>query len=130
MADAHVSSDWTPAMGKGRWSKRAGRAMVEAWRRSGESRAAFARRHGLGAHRVKYWLDRIEGQGNGAQPSARRQSAEVTFAPVRVVDADPAQVSAPVALEVVIGAAVVRVPPGFDEQHLRRVVSAIGGIAC
>ena len=127
MADAQVASEWTAPTGKGRWSKKAGRAMVEAWRQSGESRAAFARRYGLGVHRVTYWISRLDGLDHRARQSSHRQSPEVTFAPVRVVNAE---LPSACTLDVVIGAAVVRVPPVFDEAHLRRVVSALGGITC
>lgn len=41
------------------WSEADGRAVVEAWRRSGESRSAFAKRHGLQTRRLKYWAGRL-----------------------------------------------------------------------
>ncbi|MEO7729652.1 MAG: hypothetical protein ABIY55_01665, partial [Kofleriaceae bacterium] len=41
------------------WSEADGRAVIEAWRRSGESRSAFARRHGLQTKRLKYWAERL-----------------------------------------------------------------------
>jgi transposase-like protein len=41
------------------WSEAEGRAVIEAWRRSGESRSAFARRHGLQTKRLKYWAGRL-----------------------------------------------------------------------
>ena len=130
MADAQAQSGWVAPTGKGHWSKAAGRKMVEAWRQSGESRAEFARRYGLRAHRVKYWIDRVGGSDDRARPAGRRQRPrDVTFAPVRVVDSGPGVVSGSVPLEVVLGAAVVRVPPGFDEAHLRRLLAALGGAA-
>lgn len=33
--------------------------MIEAWRRSGEPGAVFARRHGLQSKRIKYWAARL-----------------------------------------------------------------------
>lgn len=45
------------------WSEEQGRAIVEAWRQSGEPAAVFARRHGLHAKRLAYWnrrLSRVE----------------------------------------------------------------------
>lgn len=36
-----------------------GRAVVEAWRRSGETATKFARRHGLRAKRIVYWDARL-----------------------------------------------------------------------
>ena len=41
------------------WSEADGRAVIEAWRRSGESRSAFARRQGLQTKRLKYWAGRL-----------------------------------------------------------------------
>jgi hypothetical protein len=41
------------------WSEAEGRAVVDAWRRSGETAPAFARRHGLQTKRIKYWSERL-----------------------------------------------------------------------
>jgi hypothetical protein len=90
--------------------------MAEALRRSGETPAAFARRHGLQEERVRRW-------GRWGRTAAGR--AGVAFAPVRVVTAE-----ASAALEVAVGGAVVRVKAGFDAALLRQVVGALGGGAC
>jgi hypothetical protein len=45
------------------WSEEQGRAVVEAWRQSGESATVFSRRHGLHTKRLAYWnrrLSRVE----------------------------------------------------------------------
>jgi transposase-like protein len=41
------------------WSEEQGRAVVEAWRQSGEPATVFARRHGLHAKRLAYWNRRL-----------------------------------------------------------------------
>jgi hypothetical protein len=41
------------------WSEAEGRAVIEAWRRSGETAPVFARRHGLRSNRIKYWAGRL-----------------------------------------------------------------------
>jgi hypothetical protein len=41
------------------WSEADGRAVIEAWHRSGEPSAVFARRHGLQSKRLKYWAARL-----------------------------------------------------------------------
>jgi transposase-like protein len=41
------------------WSEKEGRAVVEAWRQSGELATVFARRHGLHAKRLAYWNRRL-----------------------------------------------------------------------
>ena len=129
MAPAEGTRDWTPP-GKGeRWSAEVGRTMLEAFRESGEGQAAFARRHGLNSQRIYYWQQRL---GSSTPTAARQQRAPgpVMFAPVRVVGSANGAGAAAMALEVVVGTAVVRVPPGFDEGHLRRVLATLGGVGC
>jgi hypothetical protein len=41
------------------WSEAEGRAVVEAWHRSGEPRPVFARRHGWTSNRISYWVTRL-----------------------------------------------------------------------
>lgn len=97
--------------------------MAAAWRASGESRAAFARRHGLDAQRVCRWI--------GWFADARRDAAAIAFAPVRVIGGDaPLAPRSGTGIEIAVGAAVVRVERDFDDEHLRRVVAALGGGAC
>ena len=42
------------------WREADARVVVEAWRRSGLSVAAFARRHGLTAQRLAYWRAHVD----------------------------------------------------------------------
>jgi transposase-like protein len=128
MANGEALLSWSPPAG-GRWSEAVGRAMVEAFRRSGESLGAFARRHGMQAQRVKYWVDRFEGRSTAGRAAGRSaRAACVTFAPLQVVEPAPPTESAPI--EVVVGSAVVRVPAGFDQAHLSRVLAALAGTPC
>lgn len=126
MAEAELIPDWTPPARGGRWTVEVGWAMVESLRRSGESQGAFARRHGIQEQRVRYWLSRVEGRAAGSGLTGR-ETKPVTFAAVRVVQAPKV---AAIRLDVVVGAAVVRVPVEFDEHHLRRVVAALQGASC
>ncbi|MGH8749710.1 MAG: IS66 family insertion sequence element accessory protein TnpA [Burkholderiales bacterium] len=114
-------AEWTPPRGRARWQLADGELMVAALRASGETPAAFARRHGLHEVRVQRWVARV---GRKARPAAPVQP--VAFAPVHVTSAQPA-VSG---LEVVVGGAVVRVGRGFDGDLLRRVVAALGEASC
>lgn len=98
--------------------------MVEALRRSGESAAVFARRHGLELVRVERWARRL---ARAAEP-ATAEAESVPFAPVRVVAEQSAASAA--ALEVVVGGAIVRVGHDFDAELLRRVVAALVEAAC
>ena len=44
--------------------------MIEAWRRSGEPKAAFAKRHGLQPKRLRYWAGRLAHEQEAARPLA------------------------------------------------------------
>jgi transposase-like protein len=113
--------EWTPPRGRPRWQLADGELMVAALRASGETPAAFARRHGLHEVRVQRWVARVGRKARSATPVQ-----PVAFAPVRVTSAQPA-VSG---LEVVVGGAVVRVGRGFDDDLLRRVVAALAEASC
>lgn len=116
-----ASAEWTPPRGRARWQLADGELMVAALRASGETPAAFARRHGVHEVRVQRWVARVGRKSRSTSPVS-----PVVFAPVRVTAA-PAPAGG---LEVVIGGAVVRVGPGFDGDLLRRVVAALGEAAC
>ena len=105
--------EWTPPRGRPRWTMAEGELMVAALRASGETPAAFARRHSLHEVRVQRWVARVGRKARSA-------------APVRVTSAQ----SAASGLEVVVGGAVVRVDRGFDDELLRRVVAALGEASC
>ena len=45
----------------GYWRESTARVMVDAWRGSGETVAAFARRHGVDRRRLARWVRRVEG---------------------------------------------------------------------
>src|SRR5690606_26312583 len=61
------------------WSEDEGRRAVEAWRRSGETATAFARRHGLRAKRLVWWSKRL---------AASKTPVTVSFAPAVVANSD------------------------------------------
>jgi len=62
-----------------RWSEAEGERMVDAWRGSGESRTAFARRYGFAVHWLAY---RITTTADPRGPVTER--GPVPFHPVRV----------------------------------------------
>jgi hypothetical protein len=110
-----------------------GRALVEAWRVSGLSGAAFCRQHDLRAQRLHYWRERlgypIKAVGEPSRPPVARPPADDGFVQL-VVSTPPRALSTHV--DVVVGGAVIRVGSGFDADLLRRVVGALGGdpLAC
>jgi hypothetical protein len=85
------------------WSEAEGRAVIESWRRSGESRSAFAKRHGLQTKRLRYWAGRLSRAEKpartlalvaatvvGAELSAVIRAGEVT---IELSSATPEQVA-------------------------------------
>lgn len=104
-----------------------GRALVEAWRVSGLSGAAFCRQHNLRAQRLHYWRERL---GYPIKVVSEPLCAPVAHPPTTdgfvqmVVRAQPGPPSPHV--DIVVGGAVIRVGPGFDATLLRGVVGALG----
>lgn len=62
--------------------------MIEAWRRSGESKGAFAKRHGLQPKRLRYWAGRLAHAEAAARPLALLPATVVGAALSAVVRAD------------------------------------------
>lgn len=102
------------------WRAADAERVLEAWRRSGQSVAAFARQHGVSKVRVLRWRDRLK-------PPARP-----VFHPVRVVQgARPLAPATPVALELELhGGRRIRVYAGFDPAVLEALVRTIEGWGC
>lgn len=128
------AGEWSPP--RERWTIEDARRMAEAWRRSGEKVGTFARRHGVGAERVRWWLRRLEQQ---QQQQGSPQVAPVRFAPVRLVERPAAEAlrreqslaAQAGGLEVVIaGKRVIRVGGQFDPALLRQVVAALEELPC
>jgi hypothetical protein len=101
-------SAWTPrAATESMWRER-----VLAWRASGERAAAFAKAHGFAPATLRWWASRVE-------PARAARFVRVVPRALTVV---------PVAEVVVeIGAARLRVTPGFDAALLAAVAHALGG---
>jgi transposase-like protein len=102
------------------WREGQARVVVEAWRRSGESLAAFARAHGIGRRRLERWARRLGVTGGGirfhrVQLVERRGSAS-----------DARGGGAPIEIEGASGRRV-RVFPGFAAEDLGRVLEVLEG---
>jgi len=94
--------------------------VVEAWRRSGQSGAAFARAHGLSCARLMRWRDRL------------KRSMAPVFHPVRIVETERpvvGGVSASLELELQ-GGRRIRVQAGFDPELLERLVRTVESWGC
>jgi len=76
---AERARNWKQAAAAGRrWDESDGRSAVAAWQRSGESASAFARRHGIGAHRLWWWQKRLGEGGGAAGVGVDRKAQEVS----------------------------------------------------
>jgi transposase-like protein len=67
MARRTAEGGFSELQGSRPWSEDEARRVIDAWRESGETVAAFARREGLVAHRVYWWRGRL---GGGSLPAA------------------------------------------------------------
>ena len=94
--------------------------VLEAWRRSGQSGAAFARHHGLSRARLLRWRDRLT------------RSVAPRFHPVHVVQrAEPIAVTGTAALELELRSGHrIRVHAGFDPELLQALVRTVEGWGC
>jgi len=111
------------AVEKRYWREADGRAVVTAWRRSGEPLSSFARVHGVKAQRIAWWATRL--QASASEP--------VRFHPVRLLEsASSSGKASGEAIEVVLAdGRRVRVPAGFVAEDLARVLRVLeGGARC
>ena len=102
------------------WRAADAERVVEAWRRGGQSGAAFARQHELSVARLLRWRDRL------------KRSAAPVFHPVRVVKRVRAIAApAPEPLELELrGGRRIRVAAGFDPELLEQLVRTVEGWGC
>jgi hypothetical protein len=106
-----------------------GRALVEAWRTSGLTGAAFCRERNIRAQRLHYWRERlgypikVVGQ-QGCQATVPSAPSPRTDGFVQVV-VGGASPSTDTYVDIVVGDATIRVRSGFDGGLLRSVVEAL-----
>jgi hypothetical protein len=100
---------------KAKWDVTDARAVVRAWRASGESKAAFARRLGINEQRLGYWAARV------SEPSGK----PVRFHRVRVTGSAELAGS----IEIHISGCRVVAHSGTRTEDLRAVLSAIRDVA-
>lgn len=93
---------------------------IEAWRRSGESLSAWAKRRGLSRDALEYWKRRFAGKA--AAPDA--------WTALRLIPVTPVAATGPAGcgpLELVIERGGLRVvlPPDFDAGALSRLLDVV-----
>ena len=93
------------------------RDLIDRWKASGQSVAAFCAAHGVSQATFYAWRKRLAAR----TPSTARTAP--AFAAVRVVPDATAEVILPTGL-------IVRVPVGADPAAIARLVAALGGAPC
>lgn len=93
--------------------------LLRRWQRSGQTAAAFCRRHGIKPQRLSYWK-RVLGLAGPVVPRGSRR-ARSRFVPVRLVEAGGA---APVEILLASGDRLV-VHDGSSLELLRRAVAIL-----
>lgn len=94
--------------------------LVGEFERSGQSGAAFCRRHGLRPQRLSYWR-RVLGR---RKAGPRRSRAPVSFTPVRVVASDGLALAGGVEVMLLGGERLV-VRPGTPVELVRSVLGVL-----
>lgn len=94
------------------------RAVVEAWKRSGQTINAFCRARQLTRSNFDRWRRIL-----AAQPSVSVPLSPPAFVPVRVVPDPMAEV-------VLRSGVVVRLPLGATPEAVTRLVTAVGAASC
>ena len=91
--------------------------LIDRWKASGQSVAAFCAAHRVSQATFYYWRKRLASRSRSTTPPAP------AFAPVRVVPGPTAEVVLPNGL-------IVRVPVATDPATIARLVAALGGAGC
>ena len=97
---------------------------VTRWQSSGLDLDAFAAREGIASKRLRWWRSNLGRLGLSAPfvNSTVTASTVLSFVQLEAPPLEPAPW-----LEVVANGRVVRVPPGFDERTLMRILSVVDG---
>ena len=83
-----AKKQWKRLAGKRRWTEAEARVVVDAWRASGQRVQTFAREHGVGAWRLRYWAPRLEtGSGSRKSTPASKATAQLRLVPAVITGA-------------------------------------------
>ena len=93
------------------------RDLIDRWKASGQSVAAFCAANRVSQATFYTWRKRLPNRTRGTRPPAP------AFAPVRVVPDPMAEIVLP-------NGFIVRVPATTDPAAVARLVAALGGTAC
>jgi hypothetical protein len=121
MTPQKKSSEQSAVLQKPYWRSSDAQEILDLWRRSGMSMAAFARSRGLELSRLARWRKRLSA-GESPSPGFHR---------VRVVESLAAPEPAGQGVEVlVVGGRRVAVRPGFDGDLLAEVIRILESLSC
>lgn len=99
------------------------RGVLEQWRSSGMSRAGFCRLRSINYHTLSQWKSRLEADRGG---SSRRNGSSRPGRPGFVEVAVPAAAMPAATYEITLaGGRSLRVPPGFDESDVARLIAVV-----
>lgn len=119
MSHSNVSVELARLKHSSYWREQDGRVVVEALRKSGLPLATFARQHGLGTTRVRWWRNRLE------ERAAVPPVTSAALVPVTLVGT-LGPTAKPSLLEVVLPSGhVVRVGTDFDAEALVKLVRVL-----
>ena len=107
------------------------RRLAERWKASGLRKSTFCEREGVSDASLHWWLrELVRRDGRGKRAPVRRiapRKPAARFVPLKVI---PATRPVATTLELVVAGQVVRIPPDFDAEALRRLVACLEGRAC
>ena len=109
----------TSAGGRRRWSADEKSRILEEATAPGAVVSEVARRHGMSPQHLFTWL---------RQAKRKAAASPLAFTPVVVVPDPPQPAPAPgrdAVIEIAVGSAVIRVPPGVDAATLALVLNAL-----
>lgn len=117
------------------WSRREATVVLARLAASGLDIAAFARQHGIPDKRIRRWKAKLPSQhALVAREAVTVDEPTIPLVPVRVVGTHVETMGtggASSPLEVVVrGGRAVRVPAGFDDETLARVVTVLEALPC
>lgn len=117
------------------WSRREAVVVLARLAASGLEVAAFARQHGIPDKRIRRWKEKLPSPpALIAHEAGTEAELTIPLVPVRVVgeSIEPRRTTVcPSQLEVVVcGGRAVRVPAGFDDETLARVVAVLEALPC
>jgi transposase-like protein len=107
------------------WTEEDGRDIVATWRASGQTIAAFAKTHGIGDGRLRWWRDRMQGASGGELSRLGAPVEGPRLVRVEVDESDARRATATGAWELVTSRGHLRVHEGIGVGELRLVLEAL-----